>query len=284
MSYSLIVENYRGETLQLTQNPNYNVTSVEGMNPPKAQINTSENAVFDGTTFNSSKLDERNIVIELTIEGNAEANRIALYRYFKTKKAVTLHIANGTRSVYINGYVESFDVGYFEKKQTAQISILCPKPCFVDDSSSGVMFSNINALFEFPFSIEAGDPIEFSTLVSNVEKNVFNSGDIATGFIIQFRATGETTNPTFYNVMTAAMMKVNIALSEGDIVVINTLAGEKSVSLTVNGVTTNALNDLDPSSTWLELESGDNVFLYTADTYPENLVCDVIYSNLFEGV
>lgn len=281
--YTLIIENHKGEKLQLTQNPNFNITNIDGLSPPTANINTAINANFDGSTYKSSRLNERNIVIELTIEGDVESNRISLYKYIKNKQKCTMYFSNATRNVYIDGYVESFDCNLFEDKERAQISIICPKPYFRDVEEESTGFSSVNAMFEFPFSI-AEEGIEFSTLELGKEELIFNAGDVSTGLIIEFAAHGTCQNPTLYNVETGEMIKVNVTLHEGDMLIINTNKGYKSVVQTIDGVQTNVINYLDKASTWLQLESGDNTMLYSADSLPENIQCTVIYSDLYEGV
>lgn len=280
--FSMSIVNSRDEELRLTGNPNYTVTRIDGLNPPNANINTSPHATFDGSTFNSSRVETRNIVIEFAIEGDAEANRIALYRYIKTKKPLTFRFQNGRRSVYIEGYVETFEVGFFDEKQVAQVSLICPRPYFIDDEFAQSTFSSVIALFEFPFSIET--PIPFSELDFEAETNVVNGGDVDTGMLIRFWATGNVVNPTLYNTDRGEYLRVNLSMSRGDLIEVNTVSGEKSITLTSSGVTTNALNYLDAGSTWLTLESGDNTFSTGADEHPENLACTLWYSNLYEGV
>lgn len=281
--YTLSVENHKGERLQLTQNINYNVLRIDGLNPPQANINTSVNANFDGSTFKSSRLNERNIVIELTVEGDIERNRINLYKYFKNKHKCKLYYSNGTRYVYIDGYVESFEIGLFEQKQKAQISIVCPKPYFVDTNVSLTEFNSIKSLFEFPFSI-AEEGIEFSRLLVNQTKVITNAGDVATGIEIELKANEIVLNPKIYNVETGENIILDIEMNAGDIVRINTNAGKKSIKMIVDGVESNIINRLRYGSKWLQLESGDNIYLYTADEFPENLTCTITYSNKYEGV
>ena len=124
--YSLKVENERGEALELTGNPNYTVYKIEGLNPPQATINSSVNTTTDGSSINSVRLENRNIVIYTTIEGDVEANRINLYKYFPVKKTVKLYFSNSSREVYIEGKVELIECDLFSNKQVAQISIICP--------------------------------------------------------------------------------------------------------------------------------------------------------------
>lgn len=281
--YTLAIENHKGERLQLSQNPNYTITSVEGLSPPTANINTAINANFDGSTFQSSRLNERNIVIMLAIEGNVEANRISLYQYIKAKKKCTIYYQNGSRDVSIDGYVESFEIGIFEEKEMVQISIICPRPYFLQVAQTILDMSVVNSGFEFPFSIPQ-EGIEFSTLRPSQENVVQNLGDVETGAVITFHATGVASNPVIYNVITGESFRVNIDMEAGDLLVIDTIAGEKSVTLIVNGVVSNIINNVERGSTWLQFESGANTMLYDATNFPENLQCYIAFNNKFEGV
>ena len=281
--FVLKIENERGNRIQLTQNPRYTLTSVTGLNPPNANINTATNANFDGSVYKSSRVNSRNIVITLAIEGDVETNRILLYRFIKVKKQVTIYVQNNSRNVQITGYVESFEIGLFDNKQMAQISILCPKPYFSDITSNSVNFLSYKSLFEFPFSI-AQEGIEFSRLVVGEETSVFNLGDATTGMTLSFKALGTVVNPTLYNVETRESLKVNITLNEGDALNINTNQGQKSVTYVSQGLSTNVINNLDASSSWLQLEPGENILLYTADQYPQFLICNLIFNDQYEGV
>lgn len=155
--YTLIVENKYGQQLELSHNDAYVITSIDGLDPPDATINTTKNANSDGSVFNSSHLNDRQIIITMAINSPAEVNRIALYQYFKTKMPLTLYYQNSSRNVYINGYVQRMNVEFFNKKQIAQITIDCPNPYFLELATSENKISNILDGFEFPFSIEMGN-------------------------------------------------------------------------------------------------------------------------------
>ena len=115
--YTLIAQNKYGQQIELTHNEAYVIESIEGIDPPEAVINTTRNANADGSVFNSSYVDNRQIIITLAINGPAEVNRINLYKYFKTKYPVRLYYQNKTRDVYIDGYVKSIQIKFFNKKQ-----------------------------------------------------------------------------------------------------------------------------------------------------------------------
>ena len=281
--YSLKVENDRGNTLELTDNPDYTVYKIEGLNPPQATINTSVNTTTDGSSINSVRLENRNIVIYMAIEGDIEANRINLYKYFPVKKSVKIFFNNDSRQVYIEGVVELIECDLFSNKQVAQISIICPKPYFKAAESLVTMFSDTSSLFTFPFSIaKAG--IEISAITTNQRKSIINAGDVETGIIIELFATGSVVNPVLYDVLKRTQLKLNFTMLPSDKVVINTNVGEKSIELIRDGVSYNALGYMAQNSRWFTLESGDNVFTYDADSGNSNLQITFTTSILYSGV
>lgn len=281
--YTLIAENKYGEQLEITNNPRYIITDIDGLYPPEGVINTTRVANMDGSVFNSSHINDRVITITMAINGPAEANRLLLYRYFKTKYPVRLYYKNGVRDVYIDGYVSKFSVEYFEKKQTAQIEISCPMALFRAAKESVTEFSNTENMFVFPFAIEAvGRP--FSEVTLGEQKTITNGGDVETGVIIKLNALETVLNPKIYNVDTSDRMTLSVEMRAGDEITINTRKKEKSITLLRDGVQTNIVGKLDAGSTWFNLIPGDNVFTYEADEFPEHLQCIFIVNNQFEGV
>lgn len=281
--YQCWIENEYGERLELTNNKNYTVYQIDGLNPPDATINTTPVANFDGSKFNSSRTNERNVVVYLTIEGDCETNRINLYRYVKTKRYVKFYYKNSTRDVYIEGYVESMPIAIFEMKQNVQISILCPLPFFKAVSDDAIDFSTLIPMFVFPFAYEeAGAP--FSAIETAATKFIINHGDVENGVIIQIQATGRVLNPQIYNLDKNEYFKINIDMVVGDFITINTNKSQKAITLLHDGTNTNIINDVQVGSSWFQLLAGDNIFTYTADENPENFMCTFIHTSEFEGV
>lgn len=282
--YSLKVKNKSGEVLNLSSNKDYIVYKITGLNPPKVNVNSSVNTTQDGGTINSLRMDMRNLVLYLTIEGDIEKNRINLYKYFPLKSTVTIYFSNHSRDVYIEGSVELIECDMFTNKQVAQISIICPKPYFKDIDMLTTSFSDTSALFKFPFSISA-DGIEISSITTNVRKNIINTGDVDTGIIIElFAAAGQVVKPVIYNVLDRTKLKLNVTLLQSDLITINTGIGEKSITLTRNGITSNAMGYLSSDSEWLQLKSGDNIFTYECENGGSNLQITFKTTALYGGV
>lgn len=281
--YTLIAENKYGQQLELTHNSAYSITEIDGIDPPDAVINTTRNANADGSVYNSSYVNNRTIIITLSINAPAEMNRINLYKYFKVKFPVRLYYQNATRNVYIDGYVQNVQIAFFNKKQTAQITVFCPQPLFNDVDASFQEFTTVENLFEFPFSIEESG-IEFSRIEPNTEQSIVNTGEIDTGTVILIHAIGPVTTPKIYNVDSGESMILNITMEDGDDIVINTIRGQKNISMTSGGTTTNIIGNLADGSTWFQLIPGDNLFTVTADEMPENMQVSFTIIDQYEGV
>lgn len=281
--YELKVKNPKGEILNLTTSPNYIVYKIEGLTTPKATINESANATSDGAVITGARLESRNIVIYVSLRGDIETSRINLYKYFPAKKTVSLYFKNGTRNVVINGTVEVIECDLFAQSQTAQISIICPKPYFKDIEDFVVFFSTIDPYFEFPFGISKKG-VEFSTISTYVRKSIINAGDIDTGVIIKLYATGTVVNPILYNVQDGTHLKLNITLQASDTIIINTNIGEKSITLIREGISSNAMGYMQADSSWFVLTGGDNVFTYDCESGTDFLQITFTTSILYSGV
>lgn len=281
--FELSVKNEFGEVLELTNNPNYDVLSVRGLNPAPASINTVAVSGIDGTRFNSARIGERNVVITLNINGAIEENRIALYRYFRVKHPIRIFYKNDSLSVYIDGYIDTFENDLFGKLQQPQISIICPDPYWKADSETGVVFDIITPLFAFPFAIPA-EGIAFSE-ISSTPLTYFNAGNVATGGIITLNAMADgIKNPTFYNRTNGTYFGMTQTLQSGDTITINTQAGEKSVTLTRGGIKTSIVNTRTAGSSWVQFEPGMNEISYGADEGSTALRVSLTVVQKYEGV
>lgn len=283
--FNLNVENAKGQILKLSQNESiYQITKIDGLTPPNANIFTTAIVNTDGEHFKSSKLGMRNLVITIRVNGDVEKNRIALYQFFKTSKSCKVYYSNGTRNVYIEAYCESFTGDLFSQSQELQISLICPDPYFKSVDIIVHDFSKVISGFTFPFSIEEAG-IVFSDLQTEKVTNVINNGEMATGILITMIAMKDgIENPTIYNVETGEYMRVETTLNKSDTLIINTNKGQKSITKIVNGISENAINSMSGSSTWLQLESGSHDFTYDADSFDYELKVLFEFNVQYEGV
>ena len=264
--YTLTVENRIGDVLELTGKENaYQIQQIEGLAPPNATINMTNIVGMDGAVFNSSRLETREIVIYIKINGNAELNRNALYKYFAPKTAVKLYYVNGLRNVNIEGYVASFACDFFAEGEIAQVSILCPSPYWKDAQEIVDYISNVRPLFTFPFFINEDEPIPISDYTENRESVVYNYSQTETGLVIRATFSAIVQKFEIRNTTTGEDFTIVYSFAADDILTIDTNSGHKTVTLLHNGVETNIFPYIQQGSVFMQLHLGANTFQIAAD-------------------
>lgn len=318
--YSFALENERGNRLEFNElHGPYTIEEIEGLGPAPATINTSEVGLLDGQQFNSAKIQMRTLSVAFAIEDNAAENRIAAFRVCRPKQKIRAYYVSETRDVYIDGYVQSVEVGYFDVKQVCTVTILCPFPYWQVAQAVINEMSSVVPSFYFPFASTGGIYIATALLTENGEElrtdanetilgptvadssgdkllvfgvidplesiDVPNNGETETGLTIELQAYGEVVNPKVIDYETGDFIGVNFTMQVGDLITINTQAGAKGVTLLRNGVTTNIFNTLMQGITWLQLPFGGGVYAHEIESgQPGDLVINIIHNDLYEGV
>lgn len=280
------VETENGQKLELTQNSEYDVINIEGLNPVGATINTYKIGVSDGEHYNSSYVNIRNIVLYIVPKNKSndiETNRLALYKYFRPKHKIRLYFQHDSRNVFIDGYVETVEISLYSQLEQFQISVICPQPYFLDISTAQGDFTQIENLFEFPFAIEE-EGIEFSRFGQIDDIYINNDGEVETGLIISLYAFGSASGIELYLNDTQYFKLGDLSLETGDILTINTNKGEKSVTLLRNGTEINCINYVSKGSTWFTLDIGENKISKIIGSGMESVNIDVSYYIKYIGV
>lgn len=285
--YTLTVENRIGDVLELTGKENtYQIQQIEGLAPPNATINMTNIVGMDGAVFNSARLETREIVIYIKINGNAELNRNALYKFFAPKTAVKLYYVNGIRNVNIEGYVSSFACDFFAEGEIAQVSILCPSPYWKDAQEIVDYISNVRPLFTFPFFINENEPIPISDYTENRESVVYNYSQTETGLVIRVTFSAITHKVRIQNTTTGEYFAIWCEFTADDVLIIDTNSGHKSVTLLHDGAYYNIFPYILQGSTFIQLHLGANTFQVSADdgASDDNIEVELIRRTEYAGV
>lgn len=260
--FTLKIDNGKQQISELTHDTqNYAVISIQGLTRPPTTVNTSVAGTIDGAFFNSSRLEQRNLVITVVLRGNIEENRQKLYQIFPCRTACTIYFQNANRSVRIVGYVETLEADLFTMQERVQISIICPRPYFEDLQTIYEEISTTVRLFEFPFDIS--EPIPFAEIYNEPHAFITNLGDADAGMIITVSidsiGSGESVDTLWlFNSMTGDNFILKYAFAAGDKIIINTRQGELSAKILRNGAYINALSAVQEGSVWLRLAPGYN--------------------------
>lgn len=226
----------------------FKVRNVEGLDPVKANIVSSSQALLDAEVFQSSRREKRQIKIKMGVEPDwvlttVEDLREQLYNYFMPKTEVLLSFyRTGKPALNIVGIVEEFDMPLFTADPEATITLLCLDSDFIDPT---------------PVVVNG------NTVSTNATQTINYSGNIETGIVFTMNVNRTMSGFTLYNTLvddTLRQLTFAYALLAGDVVTISTVPGNKYVRVTRGGVTTDILYAMSPTSNWLQFFKGDNRF------------------------
>ena len=115
----------------------YTVKKIDGLDPAKADIFTTNNVGQDGAMYKGARTGMRNIVLYLGYNHNypgRDANvylRGDIYERFPPQGKVRMVFhSDNHESIQIEGHVESVQSEIFSRMPDVQISIICPDPYF----------------------------------------------------------------------------------------------------------------------------------------------------------
>jgi hypothetical protein len=225
----------------------YVVEDIDGLGPVKSTITSSTFVNLPGGRIQASRREMRNILLKLKLEPNYAtqsvfALRQHLYSFFMTDIDVDLRIfMESGLTVDTSGRVESCEPALFTDEPRIDVSILCEDPDFLGLTPVVIdSHETVEDLDEWTLHYE-GTSLTGIEFVLNLDRSL-------TEFTIHQRPPDNILRTLDF----AASMVDN------DILTINTVPGEKSITLTRTGVDTSLLYGKTPQSKWITLMPGDN--------------------------
>ena len=238
----------QGQTLVLPleySDNGYLIQDIEGLDPVKATIASSSFANQDGEQYQSSRREARNIIIKLDMLRGAAASvrdlRTRLYTIFMPKSTIRLRFFSDDEDpVDIYGVVESCLAPLFTQEPVATISLLCHKPDFFMPTPVVIDGTTVSDTTEFAVNYEGSIETGLKLTVT-LNRDLYD-------FVVYHRSSTNTLNS----------LRFNEPMLAGDIITINTAAGEKAATLTRTNNNSSVLYGIDPVSNWITLFPGTN--------------------------
>jgi len=256
-----------------------------------AKVVTSENTMIDGSTYQSSIMKMRNIVLTLRDRptDDHQVMRSKLYELFKFKQPGTLTFTKNGIERQIQYYVEEIQADAVKRARVYTISLICPSPFFEETSDTIVEMGGWEDAFTFPHTFTSAGETFGNRIVAFLQtiENTSAAENIGLRFVID--AIGPATNPSFTLVETSEHIQIGtesnpFTMERGDRLVITTGRANKHVLYTHEGTTTEINNRISGDSEFLQLGRGLNTFGYNADSGASNLIVTIIYRFLYEGI
>lgn len=277
----LIYKNERGGVIEFANHAPLMALKLD-LNELKNNIQLSKNYNQDGSIYHSSQLEHRQITLEGAILREFELYKNKILKIVNPKQKGTLIYNNEKKiGVVVDSIVISRKGGPVQK---FLITFICPNPYWQELQELKQYIALWKGDFTFPLQL-AEQGIMLGHREPSLIVNVFNNGDVPCGMRIEFKALGELTNPSLFNVNTREYIKINKTMQAGETIIITTHFANKRVELIKSyGTKENAFNYIDLGSTFMQLDVGDNLFRYDADINVDNLEVLIYYTPQYLGV
>ena len=287
----ITVSNKR-RSLTLTDPPFY-VEDITGFDSLDVRIVTSQGFNQDGSSLVNVYTEQRAMRIEGAIFAAATAKmqalRSAILGLFLPKEELTIKHSYGGFTRTITAYTEktpAFKFTKVSKLQTYAVTLVATDPFWYEDGNSLVEMASTKGMFRFALAIPARKGIIFGKKSTSKIASLPNKSVVKLGMTIVFTAKGEVVGPYVLNVYTRECLRLNCVMKEGQTVTVTT-GQEKTASSRTNGVSEDYIGHLDiagGNGIFLELDVGDNLLRYGADSGEEYLSVKFVYSNKYVGV
>jgi hypothetical protein len=252
------------------------IKDITGLGPVKADIARTPFATGRGSLYQGSSVGDRNIVMTLVLNPDWADQTMAslrqmLYRYLMPQSWCKIRInSQELPEVDIEGYVESFEPNMFSQDPEIQVSIICPKPDFVEAYAT-----ILNGV------VDDG----------SIEQEFEYTGTIETGF--ELRVDRTVDNPSYTGLLEITMIAHGvpqvfvldpITIDTIKYFKLSTVRNLKRVSTVdyADGTIANKLAQMSADSVWAQIKPGENVFSIAAAEPGQ--VWTLAYFNRFGGL
>lgn len=280
----------RGDTLSLLENKKFKMTNFDGQTEADGKLSSVIIGSSDGDTVNNIYVQPRTITIDLMIiDNDVERTKREILNVVKLKQKGVIRWEQADKVLEITGIVESIEMPRWTKNTVMQITMHCSQPFWEDvDTIVNEVHEFINLHYFTQYRNDMlyfpADGIPFGEIDTTKRRSVNNTGDVSVGLEIFITALGTVTNPIiyadenrFFGVGYGDSEK-QVIMSAGDSLYITTGKDNKTVLL--NGV--NMLGKIKPSSTWLQLNAGENVFAIDSDEHEtDNIIFTLNYKRRY---
>ncbi len=242
----------------LPNNDAVQILNIEGLGPVTAEISSAPFATGRGELHQGSSTGKRNIVLTLGLHPNwvdqtITSLRQVLYAYLLPEQWVKLRFfSDELPPVDITGIVESFDPAIFTQDPEIQVSIICPKPDFIEADTTLVTGTVDNGTTEVVIDY-------IGTVSTGFELRIIPS-------VARLSYVGDLTIVNESIVATQTFQAESVTIDTTMYFMLNTIRSARKVQNVFfdNSGAINILAKMVPSSVWPELNPGENVFSIAA--------------------
>lgn len=285
----LMFVNAKGLSMNALHNEFMTITSCEELHGVDLEMSSSTSPYFDGDQIDHMRVNPRNITLTYHLHTPVNESLNYFNSIVKSKqKAKLIETRDDGTQIAIEGIITVPAYTRLSSSTTVQIQLYCSQPYWEDLENIIEDIALVIDLHHFPFDnvekLSTNDGgiafpetgIPFGEIDTNATKVFYNNGDDAVGMVIEIVALQDIVNPRISKVSSNdnEFIGVNMTLSNGDWVRINTKKGEKSV-VGKNGELFDEV--VYSGNDWLQLDPGYNELVITAKDENDNNITSGMY-------
>lgn len=283
MTYELIYESANGKRITFSLASGFIIGSMTDPTSQSVTFQTSTGLRNIGAKMEAQVVDAKRISITGTLTGNAEEKRKRMLQTIVPMVKATV-IFDGKYKLDCWPQKTPEIERYTENPQF-NFTLFAPFPYWRSAEGKAIDLLGLTKQFRFPWNISSPTPFRFSTFTEVFYTNVFNGGNVPSRWRAEFYARTDVTGPSLMNMVTGEFVKLNMALSAGEMVIVDTTGQELSVKhYTDTGEESDAFEYLDIDSSPFELVVGDNLLKTDAEENRTGLSARIVYNDYVSGV
>jgi Phage tail protein len=214
------------------------IQKVTGLNPPDRSLFIGDYSQ-DGGIYQGRRVGSRNVVFTINLNPNpalgesVSSLRESLYKAFIDPQVDGDYLKlllrdDADREIYLVGYCEKFESDIFDSTSMCQISMICPDPYLRDNEDT--ILTQPTGWVQVPFTYQ---------------------GTAETGFVVRIYVTTPTNYITLHNNGKTMKLDNSTGYEADDIIIINTIRGQRSITLTKPGELNGTPNEFTPPNAYI---------------------------------
>ena len=266
-----------GKELEMNIDTGYIISTMDGVTGHSTEISTAQGYEQLGEAVQAMATGGKQIAIYgYILDGQTEKKKALLQTFLPNTNGRLIW----ENLYYVDVYVAEAPVVTQTWHSKFSMALFAPYPMWQSETEHLYQLGGITGGFEFP--VNYAEPHTFGTTTAQTQFNAKNDGDLAADFRLTIRAgSAALTDFELQNVHTLKKIAFTGTLTSGEYLEVYREGGQLYVRK--NGMT-DAFDMLDDESTLFELDAGDNVLLFTADSGAAGATVLVSFHSAFAGV
>lgn len=282
LTRKFLYQNSKGEEIFFALDSVFILNNIKGISSNIIDIKSSYSIGQVGNTINYKHVKGKTLTINGAIKKDTEINREMLLNTVLPLDNAKLYciLDNGDR-YYLDVTPSTTPIiANVDHGAKFQLVLNCPYPFWKETDAKLSLLNGIQPRFRFLGNFSGTWQVATSILTEFV--NVKNNGNQSVGMEITLKADSTCSGFKIQNVQTLEYIYLDYEMQVGEEITITTGYNNKRIISDVNG---NIIRYLDLiNSVFLQLETGDNFFKFTAEVNEIGVEASIKYTTVKVGL